>query len=195
MASSSPPTVVVDNTTIYSILLIAGLFLIAIGFYLRHSYLHGDSLRTEKVTVPINSISKYDIEYRSNRFGTKSQFVNNVSPANIKSIGDIYSFYDVNNNLTLQLPIATVFKTIAAIQVKINDELVEIEKKYFTGTIEEKDVGTKTIDIEYEPGNMKTNISMVTEGLTSSESQTVYGLIIAGAILILILILKLRGTI
>lgn len=187
------PTVTVHDDIVYGGFTVVGIVLIIIGEYLRQSYAYSDSLRTAKVSVPINSITKYDVEYRStrtSRFNTKIQRVYNVAPANIKPAGDIYSFIDSNTSLPLTLPIAEVFRTVSEIQVTINNEPVEIDKKNFTRTLEETDVG-KDIDLEYEPGNMKTNISMVTEGLTSGESWTVYGLIVAGAILILIMLSKI----
>lgn len=183
-------TVIVHDDIVYGGFTVVGVIMVIIGEYLRQSYNYSDSLRSVKVNVPINIITKYDVTYRSNRFNTKPQVVYNVAPGNIKPIGDTYSFIDSKTSLPLSLPIAEVYRTVAEIQVTINNELVVIDKKNFTRTIEETEVG-KGIDIEYEPGNMKTNISMVTEGLTYGESWTVYGLIVAGAILILIMVLKI----
>jgi hypothetical protein len=197
MATPPPPaTIKIDDSTLYGGLMLTGLIITAVGYYNRESHLRNDSLRSVKVTVPITKITKYNVTYKATRFNTRPQYVMNVAPENIISAGALYSFYEINskNTFPISLPIGEVDKTVSEFQVMIDNVPVIIDDKNFTRRIEASDVG-KDIDLEYEPGKMTTNISMVTDGMTSSQYWDSWGLLIAGLILILIVLLKIFNII
>lgn len=193
MATPPPPaTIKIDDNTLYGGLMLTGLIITAVGYYNRESYLRNDSLRSAKVTVPITKITKYNVAYKSTRFNTRPQYVMNVAPENIIPTGTLYSFYENNskNTFPISLPIGEVDKTVSEFEVMIDNVPVTIDDKNFTRRIEASEVG-KDIDLEYEPGKMTTNISMVIDGMTSSQYWDSWGLLIGGSILIIIVLLKI----
>ena len=197
MATPPPPaTIKIDDSTLYGGLMLTGLIITVVGYYNRQSHLGNDVLRSAKVTVPITKITKYNVAYKSTRFNTRPQYVMNVAPENIIPTGTLYSFYETNskNTFPISLPIGEVDKTVSEFEVMIDNVPVAIDDKNFTRRIEASEVG-KDIDIEYEPGKMTTNISMVTDGMTSSQYWDSWGLIIGGSILIIIVLLKIFNII